>query len=60
MPTRKSLERELLEAKLRAERAWERKKEDLRWKHEVFWPVVDAHATSELEVDVKKELESGD
>lgn len=59
MPSRKSLERELLEAKLRIERAWQKKKDDLRWKHEVFWPTVDAYQAGELEVDTK-ELESGE
>ena len=57
---RKSLELELLEAKLRIERAWQKKKDDLRWKHEVFWPTVDAYATGELEVDTQKEIGSGD
>ena len=60
MPSRKSLERELLEAKLRAERAWERKKEDLAWKHRVFWPTVDAYETGEIEVDTQREIEAGD
>ena len=57
---RKSLEMELLEASLRAKRAWEKKKEDLRWKHEVFWPTIDSFVRSTLTVDKKKELESGD
>ena len=57
---RKSLEQELLEAKLRIERAWQKKKDDLHWKHEVFWPTIDAYATGELEVDAQKEIESGD
>jgi hypothetical protein len=57
---RKSLEMELLEASLRAARAWEKKKGDLRWKHEVFWPTIDSYTTGELKVDAAKELESGE
>ena len=57
---RKSLEQELLEAKLRAERAWQRKKEDLAWKHTIFWPTIDSFLGSTLTIDKEKELESGE
>ena len=57
---RKSLEQELLEAKLRAERAWERKKEDLRWKHTIFWPTIDSFARGTETIDTQKEIESGE
>jgi len=57
---RKSLELELLEAKLRIERAWQKKKDDLRWKHEVFWPTIDSFQRSTLTIDKEKELESGE
>jgi len=57
---RKSLELELLEAKLRIERAWQKKKDDLRWKHEVFWPTIDSFLSSTLTIDKEKELESGE
>jgi hypothetical protein len=57
---RKSLEQELLEAKLRAERAWQKKKDDLAWKHRIFWPTIDSFLSSTLTIDRDKELESGD
>jgi len=57
---RKSLELELLEAKLRIERAWQKKKDDLRWKHEVFWPTIDSFQRSTLTIDKEKELGSGE
>jgi hypothetical protein len=57
---RKSLEMELLEASLRAQRAWEKKKEDLRWKHQVFWPTIDSFTCSTMTIDKEKELGSGE
>ena len=57
---RKSLELELLEAKLRIERAWQKKKDDLRWKHKVFWPTIDSFQRSTLTIDKEKELGSGE
>jgi hypothetical protein len=57
---RKSLEQELLEAKLRAERAWQKKKDDLAWKHRIFWPTIDSFLSSTLTIDKEKELEPGD
>lgn len=57
---RKSLEQELLEASLRAERAWQKKKGDLRWKHEVFFPTIDKYVAGKEVVNKQKELESGE
>lgn len=57
---RKSLEMELLEASLRAQRAWEKKKEDLRWKHDVFWPTIDSFASGAEAIDTQKEIDSGE
>lgn len=60
MPARKTPEQELLEAKLRFERAWEKKKDDIRWRHEVFWPTMDAFTQGELAISEQEELERGE
>ena len=62
MAARKSREQEELEAALRAVRAYERRLQDIQWKHEKFLPMLDAYRAGELTLGDKPvfELEPGE
>ena len=47
---RQSLELELYKAKL----AYQKKKDDIVWKHEVFWPKIEAILSGEVALDLKE------
>ena len=62
-PKRKSREQEEAEAELRAIRAYERRMEDIAWKHEVFLPKMDEFVKRQKAIDKSKpvfELEAGE
>jgi hypothetical protein len=48
MTVRKTREQEELEAKYRAIRSFQRRLEDIAWKHEVLLPALDAYKRGEL------------
>ena len=63
MAVRKSREQEELEAFLRASRGYERRLEDIAWKHEKFLPMLDDYAAGRLKLNGDKpvfELEPGE
>ena len=62
MAERKAREQEELEAKYRAIRAYQRRLEDIAWKHEVFLPTLDAYKKGELKLGDRPvfELEPGE
>ena len=59
---RKSREQEELEAKYRAIRSFQRRLEDIAWKHEVFLPAIDEFRAGLRKSNPKPlfELESGE
>ena len=62
-PNRKSREQEELEAAMRAVRAYERKLQDIEWKHEKFLPMLDDYKAGRLKLNDEKpvfELEPGE
>lgn len=62
MAERKTREQEELEAKIRAIRAYERKMEDIAWKHETFLPALEAFKQGQIRKNPAPpfELESGE
>ena len=63
MPVRKSREEEEVEAALRAVRAYERRLQDIEWKHTKFLPTMDEYKAGRLKLNVDKplfELEPGE
>lgn len=62
MPVRKSREQEELECALRAVRAYERRLQDIAWKHEKFFPIMDDYKAGLLKPSEKPvfELEPGE
>lgn len=63
MALHKSREQEEFEAFLRASRAYERKLEDIAWKHEKFLPLLNKYkqGLAEINKDVEVfEMESGE
>lgn len=60
MAARKSREQEEFEAFERAKRAFERKLDDIAWKHEEFFPRLNAFLKGELDKKGKPKLELGE
>lgn len=63
MATRKTREQEELEAELRAVRRFQRTLDDIAWKHETFFPTLDAYLEGRKVLDKSKpvfELEGGE
>lgn len=57
MAERKTREQEELEASLRAVRAYERRLQDIAWKHDKFLPMLDAYRAGELKISDKPVFE---
>lgn len=63
MAARKSREQEEFETFLRFARGYERKMQDIEWKHEKFLPLLEKYEAGELKLDSTKpvfELEPGE